>query len=138
MAVPPLEIFSTSSVMSNHFVWQFIDSAFSICFFKLYFRLSPTDSPHIVTGASMIARSEDEEDCAAPCDFYIDRREEITTPVAEPIVAARAEEEEECAAPCDFYIDRREEIATPIAEPIVVARAEEEEECAAPCDFYID
>ena len=60
--------------------------------------------------AELVKKTEDAEDCGAPCDFYIrsvDEEAVTHDDLAALSLAKKAEdiaEEEECAAPCDFYI----------------------------------
>ena len=58
----------------------------------------------------IVAKAEDIEDCAAPCDFYIKSVDEPGPAKREVELVKESEDLEDCAAPCDFYI--RSEVST--------------------------
>ncbi|KAA6412984.1 MAG: hypothetical protein FRX48_02727 [Lasallia pustulata] len=101
----------------------------------------------------IVAKAEVIEDCAAPCDFYINSVDEPEPAKREVELVKESEDLEDCAAPCDFYV-RSEESADILVRPLplgpaegpalpqkraaeLVKESEDLEECAAPCDFYV-
>ena len=58
----------------------------------------------------IVAKAEVIEDCAAPCDFYINSVDEPEPAKREVELVKESEDLEDCAAPCDFYV--RSEVST--------------------------
>ena len=83
--------------------------------------------------AELVKESEETEDCAAPCDFYIrsvDEDDAVEDDLAKPWLAKKS----------DDTADEEDVVEDDLAKLWLAKKSDDtadEEDCAAPCDFYI-